>query len=126
MLQKVRDQDLGWAGGGGGDEPDAFQGGEDQSSGGPAGALLGFLVWRDTKAALLMFIRTKDVTATVQSATAAIEAHPNYKRRGAHDNDGRIDVVMHANGDPDREIKLAFLPFSPPRDATSRFAKAKR
>lgn len=88
--------------------------------------LLGYLVWRDTKAALLMFIRTKDVTATVQLATAAIEAHPNYKRRGTRNNDGRIDVVMHANGDPDREIKLAFLPFALPRDATSRFAKTKR
>ncbi|GAB3910302.1 hypothetical protein GCM10027612_87850 [Microbispora bryophytorum subsp. camponoti] len=88
--------------------------------------LLGYLVWRDTKAALLMFIRTKAVTATVQAATAAIEAHPNYKRRGTHDTDGRIDVVMHANGDLDREIKLAFLPFSLPHHATSRFAKAKR
>ncbi len=33
---------------------------------------------------------------------------------------------MHANCDPDREIKLAFLPYALPRDATSRFAKAKR
>ncbi|MGR6924554.1 hypothetical protein ACU635_60775 [[Actinomadura] parvosata] len=62
----------------------------------------------------------------VKLGSVAIEARPNYKRRDTHDSDGRIDVVMHANGDPDREIKLAFLPSSLPRDATSRFAEAKR
>ncbi|MGW3349638.1 hypothetical protein ACWDA3_40600 [Nonomuraea rubra] len=61
VLQKVGDQNLGWAGGG--DGPDAFQGGEDQSSGGPVGALLGYLVWRDPKAALLMFIRKSQASA---------------------------------------------------------------
>ncbi|MBB4916883.1 hypothetical protein [Streptosporangium saharense] len=86
--------------------------------------LFGYLVWRDTKAALLVFIRTKNVSVTVKTAIEQIEAHPNYKRRGTHDTDGRIDFVMHANGDPDREIKLAFLPFALPSDAVSRFAKA--
>ncbi|MFI6522602.1 hypothetical protein ACIBF1_44115 [Spirillospora sp. NPDC050679] len=85
--------------------------------------LLGYLVWRDTKAALLIFIRNKNVTAVIDKAVERIEAHPNYKRRGAHDGQERLDFVLHASGDTDREIRLAFLPFALPGDATSRFAR---
>jgi hypothetical protein len=74
--------------------------------------LLGYLVWRDTKAALLFFIRNKDVTAVIGKATAEIERHANYKRRGTHDSDERVDFVLHASGDPAREIRLALLPFA--------------
>jgi hypothetical protein len=84
--------------------------------------LLGYLVWRDIKAALLIFIRSKDVTAAVKAAVAKIEEHANYKRRGTHDTDERVDFVMHAQGDRDREIHLAFLPFALPGDASGRFS----
>lgn len=70
-----------------------------------------YLTWRDTKAALLLFIRNADLTTVMSKAVATIEAHPNYKREGAIANDERHDVVLHANGDPNREIRLAFLPF---------------
>jgi hypothetical protein len=73
--------------------------------------LLGYLTWRDTKAALLLFIRAGDVTAIVDKAVAMIEEHPNFKRFGAIRTEDRVDVVVHANGDPAREIRLALLPF---------------
>jgi hypothetical protein len=73
--------------------------------------LLGYLTWRDTKAALLLFIRDRDVTSVIGKAVAAFEAHPNYKRRGATVSDERYDFVLHANGDPAREMRIAFLPF---------------
>jgi hypothetical protein len=73
--------------------------------------LLGYLVWRDTKAALLMFIRDDDATTATRDALKQIKAHPNYKRPGKIANNERYDVVVHANGDPHREIHLAFLPF---------------
>lgn len=38
--------------------------------------LLSYLVWRDTKAALLLFIRTKDAVNTIEKADAAIREHP--------------------------------------------------
>ncbi|MGW4412011.1 hypothetical protein ACWEJ6_48960 [Nonomuraea sp. NPDC004702] len=85
--------------------------------------LLGYLVWRDTRAALLVFIRNKDVSAAIRSAVEAVEAHPNCKRRGRHDSHERVDFVMHARGDRDREIHLALLPFALPGDATSRFRR---
>jgi hypothetical protein len=73
-----------------------------------------YLVWRDTKAAILLFIRNKDVTAVITKAIDAIEKHANYKRRGPEDSDNQLDFVMHANGDRQREIHLALLPFALP------------
>jgi hypothetical protein len=73
--------------------------------------LLGYLTWRDTKAALLLFIRDGDVTSIIDKAVAMLEEHPNFKRAGAIRTEDRVDVVVHANGDPAREIRLALLPF---------------
>ncbi len=75
--------------------------------------LLGYLVWRDTKAALLLFIRSGNVTETIKKSIAEIEGSPTYKRRGLHHHsEERADFVLHARGDPAREIQLAFLPFA--------------
>jgi hypothetical protein len=76
--------------------------------------LLRYLVWRDTKAALLLFIRGGDVTSITKKAIARVREHPNYKRDGTHATEDRHDFVVHANGDPAREIHLALLPFLVP------------
>lgn len=75
--------------------------------------LLSYLTWRDTKAALLLFIRSGVPTTIITKAIAEIEGHANYKRtlNGAEDGE-RYDFVLHAKGDPNREIRLAFLPFA--------------
>ncbi len=79
--------------------------------------LLGYLVWHDTKAALLLFIRRVDVSAAIEKAVDEVEKYPTFKRRGLHHTDERHDFVLHANGDPNREIHLALLPFALPRGA---------
>ncbi|MBL1074778.1 hypothetical protein JK358_10255 [Nocardia sp. 2] len=73
--------------------------------------LLSYLVWRDTKAALLLFIRDSDVSTITAKAVAQVELHSNYKRRGSTAAEDRYDFVFHANGDTTREIHLALLPF---------------
>ena len=70
-----------------------------------------YLTWRDTKAALVLFVRDAGLTSVIEKAVATIKQHPNYKRDGQITNEERHDVVLHANGDPNREIHLAFLPF---------------
>jgi hypothetical protein len=76
------------------------------------GQIFRYLVWRDTKAAILLFIRNKDVSAVITKAVAKIQAHPNYKRRGPSHADDRLDFVLHAQDDIEREIHLALLPFA--------------
>ena len=75
--------------------------------------LLTYLTWRDTKAALLVFIRSGQPTTIIDKAIKEIEQNPNYKRTVRASEDGeRYDFVLHANGDPNREIQLAFMPFA--------------
>ena len=38
--------------------------------------LLSYLVWRDTKAALLLFIRSGETTTIIEKAAAEIRNHP--------------------------------------------------
>lgn len=76
--------------------------------------LLGYLVWRDTKAALLLFIRPGNPTDIIAKAVDKFREHPNYKRAGQHATDERHDFVFHAKDDLNQEIKLAFLPFHLP------------
>lgn len=78
--------------------------------------LLGYLTWRDTKAALLLFIRSGAPGDVMPKAIAKFREHPNYKRDGRHATEERHDFVFHANGDASREIKIAFLPFHLPKD----------
>jgi hypothetical protein len=75
--------------------------------------LLNDLTWRDTKGTLLLFIRNLDVTAVISKAVKAIQEHPNYvAARSASNPSDRHDFVLHANGDPDKRLRLAFLPFA--------------
>lgn len=59
----------------------------------------------------MLFVRDADLTSVIAKAVATIQQHLNYKRDGQITNEQRHDVVLHANGDSNREIHLAFLPF---------------
>lgn len=76
--------------------------------------LFGYLVWRDTKAAILLFVRNKDVSAVIRKAIARIQEHPNHKRSNIDDKEDaeQYEFTMCATGDREREIHLAFIPFA--------------
>lgn len=74
--------------------------------------LLSYTTWRDTKAALLIFVKKGDITAITEKAAVAVRAHPNFKRDGKHDTEDRHDFVLHINGDTNRELKLALMIFA--------------
>ena len=74
--------------------------------------VLSYLVWRDTKAALLLFVRAENFTQAVQRAVEAVRAHPQCQRSlPAQDPTRRSDYVFTRADDPDRAIRLALLPF---------------
>ena len=76
------------------------------------GQLLGYLVWRDTKAALVIFVTRKDVSAVIEKAEGALRAHPNFVRNGAPSADpsSRRNYVLHNDDDSDKQIQVAFIP----------------
>lgn len=84
--------------------------------------LLGYLVWRDTKAAIVLFIEIKSATDVVTKAAEALTGHPRCIRAlGGTRPDERLDFVLLAEEDPAREIHVALLPviISTPAGAAS-------
>ncbi len=73
--------------------------------------LLRYLVWRDGKAALVLFIKNADPSAVVQRADAAVAAHPSCERRfDPADPSRRIDYLLRSTADPARTVRTALLP----------------
>lgn len=84
---------------------------------GPAGVtravdqLLDYLVWRDSKAALILFIKTGTPGDVIQKADAAIAAHAGCQRRyEPSDASRRVDFLLRSTADPSRSIRTALLP----------------
>lgn len=72
--------------------------------------LLSYLVWRDSKSALIMFIKTADPAATIEKLHRAVEEHPRYTlTKGAADPSSRVDYIVTAD-DEGRRISLAVIP----------------
>ncbi|MBC7271557.1 MAG: hypothetical protein H5T76_23080 [Streptomyces sp.] len=78
--------------------------------------LLGYLVWRDSKAALIMFIKTADPAATVDKLHRAIEDHPRHVlTKPSSDTSRQVDYILTAD-DEGRRISLAVIPVILPKE----------
>ena len=78
--------------------------------------LLGYTVWRDTKAAIVLFITNKNATAAIHSAAACLAAHAACKEVvPSADPNERRDYRFTSPDDNQREISLALLPVIVPR-----------
>lgn len=71
--------------------------------------LIGYLTWRDSKAAVIMFIKQKDISKVIRTVEEEILTHPNYLGFVNKQNDSWLNYRFHINGDKNREIKLAVL-----------------
>jgi hypothetical protein len=83
---------------------------------GPKGAsqaidqLLRYLVWRDSKAALVMFIKTAEPSATIARLIEAVREHPAHVlSKGSGDSTRHADFVLAAD-EEGRRVSLAVLP----------------
>ncbi|NNH75845.1 hypothetical protein HLB23_39355 [Nocardia uniformis] len=83
---------------------------------GPAGfrdaidQLLGYVTWRDTKAALIVFVQGHDPTAVMEKADAEVLAHRCFvSREPNHSASTRTDYILHATDDRQRRINLALM-----------------
>lgn len=76
--------------------------------------LLGYLTWRDSKAAVAMFVRNKDFMAVLETAKDSIADHENYLGFVNEQEEGWYSYRFHLNGDKNREVKLAVMLFHIP------------
>lgn len=79
--------------------------------GGAIDQLLGYLPWRDEKAALIVFIDNKDATSVFDKIEEAARAHAAFKRAGkvTSDKTKRRYFILGHPEDSEREIQLAVL-----------------
>ena len=71
--------------------------------------LFGYVTWRDTKTALVIFSRNQDTSSVVETAFAAVRAHPNYKRDAVMEGATRIRAIFGKPDDVARNIILTVI-----------------
>ena len=73
--------------------------------------LLSYLTWRDSKAALIVFVRNTDLSTVISQVEATTSTHPNFLGFVNEVDSTWFSYRFHVNGDPNREVKLAVLLF---------------
>jgi hypothetical protein len=76
--------------------------------------LLGYLSWRDSKCALLIFNHTKDSSAVRQKMHEAMSSRPEHRKTLAHDSASDSRYIFVKSSDPGREIQICTMLFDVP------------
>jgi hypothetical protein len=76
--------------------------------------LLGYVTWRDTKAALLVFNRNTKFSGVLETIREALPKHPSFKRVEPYASQTGFRFILHRPDDPNREVILTVLGFEVP------------
>lgn len=76
--------------------------------------LLGYTSWRDTKTAILLFNRDRQLSTVLKKVPGVIADHPNCKRQIEYCSETEFRFIMHHRDDPNRELILTVLIFEVP------------
>lgn len=79
--------------------------------------LFGYQAWRDTKLAILMFVRQRDLTTIIERAREALRAHPQFVAWNDSSSESELRAIVSWLGDPRRHADLAVLLIPTPADA---------
>ncbi len=77
--------------------------------------LLGYTSWRDTKTAILIFNRTKNLSQVLAQIPDLVKSHTNFKRQLPYPSETGYRFVLHHRDDKNREIILTVLVFEVPK-----------
>lgn len=77
--------------------------------------LLGYLTWRDSKAAVIMFVPNKDFTSVIVTAKEASTKHTNFLKYVDEKDETWFNYEFHLDGDRNRVVKLAVMLYHIPR-----------
>ncbi|MDC7242667.1 MAG: hypothetical protein PQJ44_01495 [Sphaerochaetaceae bacterium] len=69
--------------------------------------ILSYLTWRDSKAAIMMFVPNKDISSVVASAKETIKNHPNFIRTLDEINEGWSNYRFHLENDKGTFLTIA-------------------
>lgn len=77
--------------------------------------LLGYTSWRDTRTAILLFNRTKDLTKVIEKIPDTVKEHPNFLRELGYAPETSFRFILHHRDDTERELILTVLVFEVPQ-----------
>ncbi|WP_024333390.1 hypothetical protein [Desulfotignum balticum] len=77
--------------------------------------LLGYLTWRDSKAAVIMFVPNKDFTSVLETAKQVVSEHPNYLGFTNAKDETWLNYIFHLNDDRNRQVKIAIMFYHIPK-----------
>lgn len=77
--------------------------------------LLGYLTWRDSKAAVIMFVPNKDFSSVVSTAKEAASKHENFIKYVNERDETWLNYEFHLVGDRNRLVKLAVMFYHTPK-----------
>lgn len=78
--------------------------------------ILGYLTWRDSKAAIVLFVKNADFSSVINTVKTATPKHANFVSFEGETEETRLLYRVHLNGDAGRNIYLTVLLFHLPED----------
>ena len=79
--------------------------------------ILGYLTWRDTKAALLIFSKNADFTNVLAGIAEAVPRHPNFKSKLRQASHTHVRYLFRQKHDTARDCYLAVQSFHIPKSS---------
>lgn len=76
--------------------------------------LLGYLTWRDTKTAVILFNKNKNLTAVLDKVEEAVPTHSNFKKALGKQGDSNYRYLFSLPEDRSREVHIAVMVFDVP------------
>ena len=77
--------------------------------------LLGYTSWRDTRTAILLFNRNKDLTKVIEQIPGVVQGHANYVETLEYPSETGSRFKIHHRDDEERELILTVLVFEVPQ-----------
>ncbi len=71
--------------------------------------LLSYLTWRDSKAAVINFVKNREISSVLETVKRVTPEHPNYLGFVNELDTSWFNYRFHINDDPNREVKLAVM-----------------
>ena len=73
-----------------------------------------YLTWRDNKAAIILFVRTQDMTKILNKVSNEIHKHKYYLKECEHKDETWFNYIFRSSEDELREVKTAIMLFHLP------------
>lgn len=77
--------------------------------------VLGYLSWRDTKVAILLFNRNKDFSSVLSQIPNTVKSHSNYKKQFVSNSETGFSFILKSKVDDNRELIVTLLAFDIPQ-----------